>query len=171
MTTFCYIISIFWVLSHYIYLCGLVLINILQINKLLIIAISVVMKEALGLVCCPRNILCLCACSVAPVVSDSLWLMDCSPPGSSVHGILQARILEWVAMPSSRGSSQPRDGTQVSYNSCTEGRFFTTEPQGKLHTLSPQTKMFQCAWQKWWGRQGSNTSLTWVWVHFNTRIL
>ena len=35
--------------------------------------------------------------------------MDCSPSGSSVHGILQARILEWVAMPSSRGSSQPRD--------------------------------------------------------------
>ena len=34
--------------------------------------------------------------------------MDCSPPGSSVHGILQAKILEWVAMPSSRGSSQPR---------------------------------------------------------------
>ena len=35
--------------------------------------------------------------------------MDCSPPGSSVHRILQARILEWVAMPFSRGSSQPRD--------------------------------------------------------------
>ena len=35
-------------------------------------------------------------------------LMDCSPPGSSVHGILQARMLEWVAMPSSKGSSQPR---------------------------------------------------------------
>ena len=41
--------------------------------------------------------------------------MDCSPPGSSVHGILQARILEWFAMPSSRGSSQPRDRTQVSH--------------------------------------------------------
>ena len=39
---------------------------------------------------------------------------DCSPPGSSVHGILQARILEWVAIPCSRGSSQPRDGIQVS---------------------------------------------------------
>ena len=39
---------------------------------------------------------------------------DCSPPGSSVYGILQARTLEWVAMPSSRGLSQPRDGTQVS---------------------------------------------------------
>ena len=40
--------------------------------------------------------------------------MDCSPPGSSVHGILQARTLEWVAMTSSRGSSWPRDWTQVS---------------------------------------------------------
>ena len=44
--------------------------------------------------------------------------MDYSLPGSSVHGILQARILEWVAMPSSRGSSQPRDWTHVSYISC-----------------------------------------------------
>ena len=49
----------------------------------------------------------------------TLWdLMGCSPPGSSVHGILQARILEWVAMSSSRGSSQPRDWTLVSYTSC-----------------------------------------------------
>ena len=38
----------------------------------------------------------------------------CSPPGSSVHGILQARILEWVAMPSSRGSSGPKDCTCIS---------------------------------------------------------
>ena len=41
--------------------------------------------------------------------------VDCSPPGSSVHGILQARILEWVAISFSRGSSQPRDQTQVSH--------------------------------------------------------
>ena len=40
---------------------------------------------------------------------------DCSPPGSSVHGIPQARKLEWVAMPSSKGSSQPRDQTHISY--------------------------------------------------------
>ena len=40
------------------------------------------------------------------------------PPGSSVHAILQARILEWVAMSSSRGSSQPRDRTRVSHVSC-----------------------------------------------------
>ena len=47
-----------------------------------------------------------------PTICDPL---DCSPLGSSVHGILQARTLEWVAMPSSRGSSQPRDQTQVSH--------------------------------------------------------
>ena len=50
--------------------------------------------------------------------------MNCRPPGSSVHEILQARILEWVAMPSSRGSSQPRDWTLVSHIA---GRFFTCD--------------------------------------------
>ena len=48
--------------------------------------------------------------------------MDCSLPCSSIRGIFQARILEWVAISFSRGSSQPRDQTQVS---CTAGRFFT----------------------------------------------
>ena len=59
--------------------------------------------------------------------------MDCSPSGSSFHGILQARILEWVAMPFSRGSSQPSDWTQVS---CITRGFFNvwslmSEPPGK----------------------------------------
>ena len=54
---------------------------------------------------------------------------DCSPPGSSVHGIPQARILECVAISFSRGSSPPRDWTWVS---CIAGRFFTAEPWGKL---------------------------------------
>ena len=54
-----------------------------------------------------------------PVLSDP---MGCGLPGSSVHGILQARTLEWVAMPSSKASSWPRDQTQVS---CIAGRFFT----------------------------------------------
>ena len=44
--------------------------------------------------------------------------MDCRPSGSFVHGILQTRILEWIAMPSSRGSPQPRDLTQVSHIAC-----------------------------------------------------
>ena len=63
----------------------------------------------------------MCVFSVTSIMSDSLDPMDCSPPGSSVHGILQARILEWVAMPSSRGSSPPRDQTCIS---CTAGEFF-----------------------------------------------
>ena len=49
--------------------------------------------------------------------------MDCSLPGSSVHGIFRAKILEWVAIPFSRGSSLPKDRTRVS---CTAGRFFAT---------------------------------------------
>ena len=48
-----------------------------------------------------------------PILCD---LMDCSLPGSSVHGILETRILEWVAMPFSRGSSRPRDHTWVSWH-------------------------------------------------------
>ena len=54
----------------------------------------------------------------------------CNPMDHTVHGILQAGILEWVAIPFSRRSSQPRDQTQVS---CIAGRFFTTEPPGKPH--------------------------------------
>ena len=50
-------------------------------------------------------------------------LMDRSLPGSSVHGILQARILQWVVMPSSKGSSLPRDRTRISY--ALAGGFFT----------------------------------------------
>ena len=56
------------------------------------------------------------------VVSNSLNPMDCSLSGSSVHGILQARMLEWVTIPFSRGSSWPKDQTQVS---CIAGRFLT----------------------------------------------
>ena len=65
-----------------------------------------------------HSLLVLCCAKLlqsCPTLYDPI---DCSPPGSSVHGIFQARILEWVAMPPSRGSSQPRDWTCVSYVSC-----------------------------------------------------
>ena len=62
--------------------------------------------------------------------------MDCSPPDSSVHGILQARILEWVAIPFSRGSSQLKDQTHYFCGSCLLGRSFTSEPLGKLYIHS-----------------------------------
>ena len=72
--------------------------------------------------------------------------MDCSPPGSSVHGILQAGLLEWVAMPSSRGSSWPRDQTRISCGSCTAGVFFTAEPLGKLNLWSIHGYILTLAW-------------------------
>ena len=64
---------------------------------------------------------------------NCVWLCDptdCSPPGSSVHGIFQARTLEWLAISSSRKPSWPRDQTGVS--SCISGGFFTSEPLGSL---------------------------------------
>ena len=72
--------------------------------------------------------------------------MDRRPPGSSVHGVSQARILEWVAMPFSRGSSPPRDRTQVF---CMAGRFFTIWATGKSlsHEVSFQPEHFRTAVQ------------------------
>ena len=70
-------------------------------------------------------------CGVGLVSKPCLTLcdpMDCSPLGSSVHGILQARILEWVAVSFSRASSRPRDWICISYIS---GGFFTSEPPGQ----------------------------------------
>ena len=72
----------------------------------------------LSLESCVCVCVCVCVCSVAqsgPILCNP---MDCSPPGFSVHGIFQARILEWIAISFSRGSSWPRDQTCVSYISC-----------------------------------------------------
>ena len=69
-----------------------------------------------------------CCCLVAKSCPTLCDLMDCSPPGSSVCGISQARILEWVAILFSRGFFWPRDQIQAS---CLAGRFFTTASPGK----------------------------------------
>ena len=66
---------------------------------------------------------CMHACWVAQLCLTLCDPMDCGPPSSSVYGILQARILEWVAISFSRGSSRPRDWTRVS---CIVGRFHCT---------------------------------------------
>ena len=65
---------------------------------------------------------------LCPTLCDA---MDHSLPGSSVHGTFQARILKWVAMRSSRGSSPSREQTCISSTSCIAGEFFTAEPRGK----------------------------------------
>ena len=72
-----------------------------------------------------------CGCSIFQSCPTLCNPADCSPPGSSVHGILQVRMLEWLAISFSRGASQPRDGNCVSCNSFIAGGFFTAEPPGK----------------------------------------
>ena len=71
-------------------------------------------------------------CAAAALCAQSCLTLcdpkDCNPPGSSVHGLSQARVLEWVAMPFSRGSSQP--GMKPK-SPALAGRFFTAEPPGK----------------------------------------
>ena len=76
----------------------------------------------------------LMACLRAQLLSHARLrnLMDCSQRGSSVHGVFQARILEWVAISSSRRSSEPRDQNHICCGSSIAGRLFTAEPLGKL---------------------------------------
>ena len=69
--------------------------------------------------CKPFAFMCVLVAQSSPAFCDPI---DCNPPGSSVHGILHERILEWTTISLSRRSSQPRDQTQVS---CIAGRLFT----------------------------------------------
>ena len=91
------------------------------------------LSNSMSRVYLPGTHVCMCACMLSlqpcPTLCDP---MDCSVlPGFSIHGIFQARILEWVAMSSSRGSSQPRDWTHGSCVFCITGGFFTYKPLGK----------------------------------------
>ena len=72
-------------------------------------------------------------------------LMDCSPPGPSVHGILQARILEWVAIPFSGALSWPKDRSWVS---CTASRFFTIWATWGAHVFQSLScvRLFAIPW-------------------------
>ena len=89
--------------------------------------------------------------------------MDCIPPGFSVHGIFQARTLEWVAISFSRGSSPTRDRTWIS---CVAGRFFTTKPpEGEgngtpLQCSCLENPMDRGAW--WAAVHGVAKSRTWL---------
>ena len=94
------------------------------------------------------------------------------PPGSSVHGISQTRILEWVAISSSRGSSQPRDRSWASH---TAGRLFTVWATGKANmykddsVLVPLTLHYHChyyyrgaAWAPCWSTVSRCPAQTWL---------
>ena len=75
--------------------------------------------------------------------------IDCNPPGFCVHGILQTRILEWVDIPFSKGSSQPTDWTQVS---CIAGRFFTiwATRETPVYMCVYFKRQFLSNWKFWW---------------------
>ena len=96
---------------------------------------------------------CVLSCSV---VSDSCNLMDCSLPGSSVHGTLQARILEWVAVRFSRQSSQSRNQTLVSL---TAGRFFTIWTTRRLNHRPKRSGFVWLALLVSWNKIFCNTEL------------
>ena len=79
----------------------------------------------------------MCACSITQSCLTIHDPIDCSLPGSSVHGIFQIRILEWVAISPSRGSSWPRDGTHISYVLALAGRFF-------IYWATQEAKTIKC---------------------------
>ena len=117
----------------------------------------------------------LCVCILSRV-----WLcnlMDCSPLDYSVHGIFQARILDWVAISSFRGSSQSRDWTRVSCVSCIGRQIlycwaFTTEPRGKPR-LTHINGLLSPRW--WWlGKRLNHMGTEWFvgfwWVFFQPQL-
>ena len=92
-------------------------------------------------------------------VLSCVWLfcnpMDCSPPGSSAHRILQARILEWVVISFSTGSSWPRDQTG---GSCIAGRFFTVWTSKEAHNIYIQQPYWLYCWNIPWKQLFLTTS-------------
>ena len=93
---------------------------------------------------CMHVHVCVCVCAKLLQCGP----MDCSLPGSSVHGILQARILEWAAMPSFRGSSRPKERTRVSSSLLhwQAGFFFlTTNATWEVQAGIATQKLYRCA--------------------------
>ena len=102
------------------------------------------------------------ACLLAQSCPTLCNLMDISLPGSSVHGIFSARIQEWVAISSSRESSQPRDRTCIYWVTCTAGRLLTAEPQGKplLPRLMPSIRSPSCSMTDTFARPHHRSSVS-----------
>ena len=100
------------------------------VSRIVILPLVILLPTFLGLVCLFVGHPCYLVTKLYPTF---YYPMDCSLPVSSVRGISQARILEWVAISSSRGTSPPRDPTHISCVSALAGGFFTAEPPVKRH--------------------------------------
>ena len=108
----------------------------------------------------PQSLECACVCSSCLALCPP---MDCSPPGSSVHGILQKRIVDWVAMPSFRGSSQPRDEIHISSSPALASRFFTpSTTNGQITTSATQILLLSQIWiyNLFWGIVETNNHIS-----------
>ena len=131
-----------------------------------------------------RPYACLCGQSLqlCSAVCDPV---DCNPPVSSVHGILQTRILQWVVMPSSRGFSQSRNWTHISWVSWIAGKFLTTEPPRKpknhMHFWKSSTKKKKkrsqhCSCKKTWKNdlhknKSFKQNLIYTWLGFECEFI
>ena len=96
--------------------------------------------------------------------------MDCSQPGSSVHGILWARVLEWVAMPSSNGSSWPRDQPKTRMSRALIGGFFTSSATGKPHYL-PSILIFIKTLFKYFVLLIQKIHVKWILLKFQCKVM
>ena len=108
----------------------------------------------------PSVCVCVCVCVCVRVTQSCLTLcdpMDCSPAGSSVHAILQARIQKLVAISLSRGSFWPKDWTQVS---CIAGRFYTIQATREACPLCIYLLIFCIIQSPWKARKDSSVSLS-----------
>ena len=106
---------------------------------------------------CVRACMLSCFSCVWLFLCDSV---DCSPPDSSVHAILQARTPQWAAMPSSRGASRPRDRTCVSCCSCIAGRFWLLSHRGNSIRWLCSNYLFQFNTLYIWRKEGYSDPMT-----------
>ena len=102
-------------------------------------------------------------CLVTKLCPTLCYSMDYSLPVSSVHGILQAKILEWVAISFSRGSSQPKNRTWVS---CIAGRFFTNWAMREALFKNEQAQTSHLNRTNWRGVFKTWQTLAWIWLTY-----
>ena len=111
-----------------------------------------------------KHLYAVCVCSVCPILCNPT---DCNLPGSSVDGILQARILEWAAISSSRRSSRSRDQTCISCVSCIGRQILYCWASGEARSICTQTcyslDFFRPVRCSWVARQNEMQRLTQVW--------
>ena len=122
--------------------------------------------------------LCLWVCFCYVLACPTLWVdpMDCSPPGTSVHGVSQARVLEWAAISFSRDLLHPGIELKPPASPALVGRFFTTEPPGKstlivFYSLQKEGTEIQSCYKPCLPQQAHGHPKWSNWAFVNTSVL